>query len=460
MTIIQDLPKLLKRGIKKHQVPGASLAILRNNRLILETAAGVINNSTAVPTTTDTVFQIGSITKPMTTTLIMQLVDEGKIDLDAPVVEYLPEFRVADLDVSRTVTIRHFLSHQSGIDGDFFVDAGCGDDSIEKLVSMATMVPSLFPLGARHSYCNLGFAVLGRVIEVLTRQTYDQALQDRLFKPLGMDHALSLPEDNLRFRSAIGHVPSRRRKNVWYVTKVPYLSFGQKAAGSTPAMTASDLLKFAQMHMNGGKNHKGEKVLSARSVKAMQRRQIGVQKHTPSAIKAWGLGWFLINWHGTRLYGHDGGTIGQFSYLRILPEKNLAVVLLTNGGDASGLSNEIYHEVFQGLTRISEPPLAEPPSPAPNRPLKTSLEAYTGCFSNMSGLFRFTEQKGYLTVSSELNGGGSDFSGNIKLAFVDKQTAAMRSGNKQYDRMRFLFSDLQDGKYQYVAIGLRQHKRC
>ncbi len=457
MSVIQDLPRLLKRAIKNHHVPGASLAILRNNRVIVETAAGVINNSTAVHTTTDTIFQIGSISKPLTTTLIMQLVDEGKIELDAPVVEYLPEFRVADLDVSRKVTVRHFLSHQSGIDGDFFVDSGRGDDSVEKLVSMATMVPSLFPLAARHSYCNLGFAVLGRVIEVLTRQTYDQALQTRLFKPLGMEHALSLPEDNLRFRCAIGHVPSTRKKNVWYATKIPYLSFGQKAAGSTPAMTASDLLKFAQMHMNGGKNRKGEKVLSARSVKAMQRRQIGVQKHSQSSVKGWGLGWFLMDWNGTKLYGHDGATIGQFAYLRILPEKNLAVVLLTNGGDAKALSDEIYHQVFQSLAKTSEPAFPEPES---NGRLKIVPEAYTGRFSNMSGVFRFAAGKGGLTISSEINGGGSAFPDNSKLAFVDRQTAVMRTGNKQLDRMRFLFSDLQDGKYQYVASGLRQHKRC
>jgi len=210
LTVLKDLPGLLRSSIRKHKVPGASVAVLRSNRIVGEAAAGVINLDTRVPTTTDTVFQIGSISKPHTATLIMQLVDEGKVELDAPVVEYLPEFRVADIDVSRKVTIRHFLSHQSGIDGDFFVDSGRGDESIERLVSMATMVPSLFPLEAKHSYCNLGFAVLGRVIEVLTRQTFDTVLRERIFEPLEMKHALSLPEDTLRFRCAVGHVPSQR----------------------------------------------------------------------------------------------------------------------------------------------------------------------------------------------------------------------------------------------------------
>jgi CubicO group peptidase (beta-lactamase class C family) len=419
-----------------------------------EAAAGVINLDTQVPTTTDTIFQIGSITKPHTATLIMQLVDEGKVELDAPIVEYLPDFRVADLDVSRKVTIRHFLSHQSGIDGDFFVDSGRGDESIEKLISMATMVPSLFPLESKHSYCNLGFAVLGRVIEVLTRQTFDTVLRERLFEPLEMKHALSLPEDTLRFRCAVGHVPSKRKKDVWYVTKIPYLSFGQKAAGSTPAMTASDLLKFARMHMNGGRDQEGQKVLSSKSVKAMVRKQIGVQKLTQSAITGWGLGWFLMDWNGQKLYGHDGGTIGQFSFLRIFPEKNIAVAILTNGGYAKALAEDINARIFQGLAGLSEPEV-----PASNDNLKLALDQYEGDYSNMGGTLVFAVKKGGLTVSSRLNGGGSAFPDNCKLAFLDKSAAVMRTGNTQLDRMRFLFSDSKSGKFQFVATGMRQHRR-
>jgi len=454
MSVMQDLPGILKREIRKHQVPGASIAILRNNRILGETAVGVINLDTRVPTTTDTVFQIGSISKPHTATLIMQLVDEGLLDLDKPIKEYLPDFRVADLDVSNRVTARHFLSHQSGIDGDFFVDSGRGDDSIEKLINMATMVPALFPLEAKHSYCNLGFAVLGRVIEVLTRQTFDSALKTRIFEPLGMTRAISLPEDTLRFRCAIGHVPSQRKKDVWYVTNTPYLSFGQKAAGSTPAMSASDLLRFAQMHMNGGKNSKGAKVLSMKSVKAMQRRQIRVAKNTQSAIHGWGLGWFLMDWNGTKLYGHDGATIGQFAFLRILPEKNLAVALLTNGGDAKGLFDSVFRPIFQGLAKSSEPV-----RPVINENLRVDLNQYIGSYANMNGQLEFSRSRGKLVVSSRLNGGGKAFPDRRPVMFIDKQSLRMNTGNPVLDRIMFLFSESDSGRFKFVANGLRQHRR-
>jgi len=219
-------------------------------------------------------------------------------------------------------------------------------------------------------------------------------------------------------------------------------------------MTASDLLKFARMHMNAGRSQKRQKVLSSKSVKAMLRKQIGVQKLTQSAITGWGLGWFLMDWDGQKLYGHDGGTIGQFSFLRILPEKNMAVAILTNGGDAKALSEDINGKIFQGLAKISEPQ-----SPEPNESLKLSLDQYEGGYSNMGGTLEFSVQKGGLTVSSRLNGGGSAFSDHCKLAFLDKNAVIMRTGNTQLDRTRFLFSDSKSGKFQFVANGLRQHRR-
>ena len=117
----------------KHGVPGASLAILEGDQ-VAEAAYGVLNIRSGVEATTDSLFQIGSITKAWTATLVMQLVDEGLLDLDEPVVTYLPEFKVADADVTRTVTTRHLLAHTSGIDGDLFLDTGRGDDAVSKYV--------------------------------------------------------------------------------------------------------------------------------------------------------------------------------------------------------------------------------------------------------------------------------------------------------------------------------------
>lgn len=453
MSIIQELPTILRRRIKQRRVPGASVAILRNNRITATVAAGVTSLDTNVPVTENTLFQIGSITKPHTATLIMQLVDEGLLDLDTPVRHYLPEFRVADLDVAKKVTPRHFLSHQSGIDGDFFVDSGRGDDNVERIVAMATMVPSLFPVGAKLSYCNLGFAVLGRVIEVLTGKSWDLALKERIFDPLGMDHAFSQPEQAIRFSCAIGHVASKKKTGSLHASTIPYLSLGQKAAGATPTMTATDLLKFTRMHMNSGKNQKGDKILSAKSVNAMQRRQIRAPQHAGHDITGWGLGWMLMDWNGHKFYGHDGGTIGQNAFLRVLPEKGLAVAMLTNGGDTMGLFHDMYSAIFESLARITVPDL-----PEPRDDLTVDIKPLAGAYQNLNQVLQFKAHGGNLSLEIIPNGAtGSDRT--MRLAFIDKNTVRLATGEEMMDRSILRFSDYQDGGPQYVSLGLRQYKR-
>src|SRR3954463_16558271 len=202
MTRWQDGLALLA---EKHGVPGATLAILDREE-VGEAAYGVLNIRTGVEATPDSLFQIGSITKVWTATLVMQLVDEGKLDLDAPVVTYLPDFRVADAGVTRTVTTRHLLAHTSGIDGDLFLDTGRGDDCIEKYVAACADLGQNHPLGATMSYCNSGYIVRGRLIEVLRERSWDAVVKERLFAPLGLTTAGTLPEEALLYGAATGHV--------------------------------------------------------------------------------------------------------------------------------------------------------------------------------------------------------------------------------------------------------------
>jgi len=455
MAVLRDLGHRLQRATRRHGVPGAAVAVMRNGRLLAEAATGVTNLDTRVPTTPDTVFQIGSITKVFTATLVMQLVDDGLLDLDAPIIRYLPEFRIADDATRSTVTARHLLSHSSGIDGDFFPDAGRGDDSIARLLDMATLLPSLYPPGEKLSYCNVGFALLGRLVEVLRRETFDSAMSRRLFDPLGMRHAMTLPEDALRFRCAIGHVPDPKRRGRSIVAPRTHLSFGQKAAGSTPAMSATDLLRFVRMHLDHGRTAAGERLLSAASVAGMQRRQMRVQKHLPRGVTGWGLGWFLCDWSGHKVIGHDGGAIGQYAFVRALPAKQLAVALLTNGGDAIGLYQEIFGDLFGALARTREPAI-----PAPNARVRIDPERYVGRYRNIAASWDIDVRRGALVASSRPNAEGLAHAIEAApLAFIDRHTAVLRTGNRALDRTTLLFSDDASGAYRFVQAGLRQYRR-
>jgi dipeptidyl aminopeptidase/acylaminoacyl peptidase/CubicO group peptidase (beta-lactamase class C family) len=367
---------------ERHKVPGASLGILRlggdgRPDEVVEAAYGYANYPARIETTTDTLFQIGSITKVWTATLAMQLVDEGKLDLDAPVADVLPELRLADAKVAETVTMRHLLAHTSGIDGDVFTDTGRGDDCLEKYVALLSEQKQNHPLGATWSYCNAGFVLAGRVVEKITGLTWDAALREKIYAPLGLTHTVTLPEEALLLRTAAGHIDVSAEPvlaPVW----MPPRSLGP--AGlicSTPA----DVLAFARMHLTGGLAADGARVLSAASTAAMT----GFQADVPDRYllgDSWGIGWIRFGWDGRRLVGHDGNTIGQAAFLRVLPEAGLAVTLLTNGGNTRDLYEDLYREIFAELAGVR----MQTPITPPAEPVETDITPHLGRYERAGTL--------------------------------------------------------------------------
>jgi dipeptidyl aminopeptidase/acylaminoacyl peptidase/CubicO group peptidase (beta-lactamase class C family) len=360
----------------RHNVPGAQLGILRlgDPDELIATAHGVLNVDTGVDTTTDSLFQIGSISKVWTTTLAMQLVDEGKLDLDAPVIEVLPELRLADPEVTKQLTLRHLLTHTSGIDGDIFTDTGRGDDAVEKYVALLADAAQNHPLGATWSYCNSGFTLVGRLIEQITGKTWDAVIRERLSNPLGLTHTVTLPEEALLYRAAVGHVgeDTPTRAPVWVLPR---------SAGPAGLITSTvgDLLGFARLHLTGGLAPDGTRLLSAESTAAMADKHADLpDKHTLG--DSWGLGWIRYLWDGRRVIGHDGGTIGQAAFLRVVPELGLAVALLTNGGNARDLYQDLFREIFAEVAGIAMP---EPVTP-PAEPVSVDVTPWLGTYERAS----------------------------------------------------------------------------
>src|SRR5947208_3915260 len=137
--------------------------------------------------------------------MIMQLVDEGQLSLDATVAGVLPGARLGTGDVGGQVTVRHLLTHTSGIDGDVFTDTGRGDDCLERYVDLLAQVPSVFTPGATYSYCNSGYVLLGRIIEVIDGQSWDESLRERLLGPLAATPTGTLPEQATLRRPGVAH---------------------------------------------------------------------------------------------------------------------------------------------------------------------------------------------------------------------------------------------------------------
>ncbi|HET6857606.1 MAG TPA: serine hydrolase domain-containing protein [Streptomyces sp.] len=435
----------------EHHVPAASLAILVDGT-VHELAGGVLHRGTGVEATTDSVFQMGSIAKVYTATLIMRLAESGALDLDAPVVDVLPEFSVADPDATKAITTRLLLSHTSGLTCDFTYDSGRGDDCLAKYVEAAKNVALDCPPGTAISYSSVGYNVLGRIIEVVTGKVWDEALKDLLLTPLGLTHTMTLPEEALRFRAAMGHLGEAGQDP----DPAPSWDLMPRSAGPYGRViaTAGDVARLAQMHLDGGVAADGTRVLSEETVALMQQRVVDSPDKWTVSADGWGLGWTLYDWDGVQGYGHDGASIGQYGYLRVVPSAGVAVALLTNGGGARELYAALYRELLAELAGVTMP---EPFAP-PAEPPVVDLAPLVGTYRREGVVITVTEQNGAGHAVYEFVDGMKDFSEALEIDLVpvtDTVFAGTGVGAAfSEDYMPVVFSTLMDGT-GCVYIGMR-----
>ncbi|MGH9813474.1 MAG: serine hydrolase domain-containing protein [Candidatus Acidiferrales bacterium] len=446
---LSDIDQLLHEACERYQVPGATLAIRQGDQL-LEYASGVVNQATGVEATPDALFQIGSITKLFTTTLMMQLVDDGRVDLDTPVRTYLPEFNLQDQAQAAAVTVRQLLCHISGIDGDFFIDTGRGDDCVERYILALAGVPKLHEPGQMWSYCNAAFSIAGRIIEKQTALTWDNALKQRLLRPAGIFTMGTLPEEAILGRAAAGHVPNP--EGGWRVAPIWALPRSNGPAGATPFAAARDLLTFGWMHLRGGRTEDGTRILSFESVRHMQEKQADL----PGVGEpfAWGLGWMLFDWGGQRIIGHDGGTVGQSSFFRMAPEKQFGAAMLTNGGNTQALYRKVIGEVFRRGADLEMPPL-----PQADASITVDPSRFVGAYEKLSARLEIALEDGNLTATSISTGPLENPPVVYDLAPINDTNLEVTARQTRFRGVLTFLNPRPDGTFDYVRSGSRLHRR-
>ena len=452
---LADLQPRLAELVEQHDVAGAAVGVLHDGD-VTTAAAGFANRRAGVEATPDTVFQIGSQGKMWTATVLMQLADEGLVDVDATVRTYLPDFAVADPQVSKDVTLRHLLTHTSGIDGDNFADFGRGDDCLERYVESCATLGQTHPLGATMSYCNTGFSILGRVVEVVTGKVWDAVMRERLFDPLGLGHTGTLPEEALLHRAAVGHVaPSPGAPlevaPVWMLPR----SCGPMGLINS---TVDDVLKFARLHLDAGKGPDGDQLVSAERIGTMLEPQV----ESPDRFtlgKHWGLGVILFEWDGRRVYGHDGGTIGQSSRLRIVPDADLAIALVANGGAGT---QKVYEKLFGELTDELGGIAMPGPLEAPAQPPEVDLERLAGSYERLSVRYDLAPENGRLVGTVTLSGPIAEITPNpvtkVTLIPVDDETFLLHDEESDTPTPA-VFYEFHDGIPHFLHSGARANPR-
>ena len=328
---LETMQDYVENLVIKHKVPAISMAAWHNDK-IYKGASGVLNTETGVQATTDSIFQIGSIAKVFTASLVMQLVDEEKVTLDAPIKNYLKDFHVACPEATESITVRQLLTHTSGMAGDFFPEDGaaCGDP-LARYMDRCYLLPQEHPVGKMFSYSNSAFNIAGRLIEVVSGLSWSEAIDERIVKPLGLSHVAITPQETIRFRTAIGHKPDPKNKHAWIPVSQCYLPLTMAPSGSVLSMTAIDLITFGLASMQGGRSVTGAQWLSNNAALAMQTPQVSLPPHPANWIKEFGIGWMLLRCGETSMFGHGGQVIGQNALLIIIPEHNLIFSFLLNG---------------------------------------------------------------------------------------------------------------------------------
>lgn len=363
------------RSCKTHDIPGASIVVAVADEVI-EVVYGVVNTRTRVPVTPDAVFQIQSVTKVFTATLVMQLVDEGLVDLDDPVRYHLPEFRTADVAASEQITVRHLLTHSGGFEGDLWQPTTSDDDALNRFVrDLVTNAVQYSAPGRRFSYCNAGFGTLGRLVEVKRGSTYEVALRRQLAAPLGIEELAFSADQALAFRAAIGHVRTSPDGVLRPLRHWALMPQSNPAAGNQLAMSARGLAALGRVFASGGRTDDGGRILSEAAILEMLRPQLRHRVDVPTPVYQ-GLGWCLPR---PGVAEHGGGAPGVAAMLTVVPECRLTIVVLTNADAGAKLAGDVRDALLADIADVS--PVA--PVPVPDQEVRVpDVTSYEGCYGN------------------------------------------------------------------------------
>jgi CubicO group peptidase (beta-lactamase class C family) len=311
---------------KKFKIPGVAVGVWASGKEAYA-CHGVTSVDNPLPIDQETLFLVASVTKTFTATTLMRLVAEGKVELNAPVRRYLPELQLNDKQAADKVTVLNLLNHTAGLDWRVNADTGEGDDALERYVAKMAELKQIAPLGTRVSYSQAGYNLLGRIIEKVTGQTFEQAVASLVFEPLELSHSFFACDDIMTRRFAVGH--NRGEDGLLSIAR-PWRHSRSDNPGGGVASSVADLLRWARFHLGDGSAASGAQVLPTNVLHQMKEPTAELRASTLG--DAIGLSWFLRDVDGVRTVGHGGSANGQFAELLIVPERNFAAISLSNAG--------------------------------------------------------------------------------------------------------------------------------
>lgn len=364
-----------EKALQRQNVPGAAVGIIQDGKVVFARGYGFRDLKSRSAVTPKTIFATGSVTKSFTAAVLATLVDQGKLDWDKPVRDYLPWFRLYDPVATELATVRDMLSHRTGLPRHDFIRYSTYLPR-EELVRRVRYFEPNHTFREAYQYNNLMYITAGYLAGVLAGSTWEELVAQRIFQPLGMTRSNTSTIDTQRMDDfARPHLPSDSGPR-----EVPFYVYQKFGAGPNGAVNSSieDLLKYLQMYIDDGRP-----VLSRTQVQELFK-PVSVS----SPVNSYALGWQTGFYRGVRRYEHGGAITGFRAHITILPEQHIGIAALINS--ETNLATELAEQLTDRVLNL--PPLERSPShpaaparrpePRPGTRPSRPLDEYAGSYTH------------------------------------------------------------------------------
>jgi CubicO group peptidase (beta-lactamase class C family) len=363
---VARLEQIVEEELKREIVPGVSIALVDEQRTVYARGFGLADKARRVPATPQTIYRAGSISKLLTAMAVMQLVEQGKLDLDKPVTAFDPGFRiVVPLEAAGPITLRQLLCHRSGMVRESPVGGYFDPSQPTIAATVASVAPCVlvYAPNTHTKYSNVGPTVAGQVVEKVAGRPFAEYQREHLLGPMGMNGSAFVANEAIRARLAAGRMDVADGKGGFHTITAPHFELGTIPAGNLYT-TAEDLARLAQCLLAEGRAG-GKAILRPESLCQMFTVQLTKEK------AGFGLGFHVSQFRGHVAVSHMGAVYGFTTSIMVLPNEKLAAVVLTNADIATGPVRKLNAAALGLLleAKLADPmPPPKPPADAPADP--------------------------------------------------------------------------------------------
>ena len=347
----KEFDDYVNKALKQWDVPGVSIAIVKNDQIVFAKGYGVRKLGDPTPVDEKTLFAIGSASKAFTAASIGMLMDEGKLKWDDPAAKYLPGFQLFDPYATREITVRDLLCHRSGLERGDLLWYG-SDLSRDEIVRRVRYLKPSWSFRGMFGYQNIMFLAAGQIVPSVTGKSWDDFVRERIFIPLGMTSSNTSIKDLAKSTN----VATPHTKIDEKVETIPWRNIDNIAPAGSINSNVVDMAQWTRLHLGEGK-YQGKQLVSSGTVKEMHTPQTIIrtegiwEKLFPEAhFLTYGLGWFLQDYHGRKVVQHGGNIDGMSALVAMMPEEKLGVVVLTNLNGTT-LPTVLANTIFDWYTK-------------------------------------------------------------------------------------------------------------